>query len=134
MARLLAERKRLLDSDEWQAHEDAHKKKGEEASLQLFSDAPSDRDVLQQPAGPVPAKVYDEGQFPVGGCECGFVMARDNKGQLHSWQGNREDERTKYKLTRPKYDADTETKGGYSSSGSANVSYQKSGNANVSYK
>jgi len=125
MVRLLGERKRLLESEEWIAHEDAHREKGGEASLQLFSDSPDDRDVLQQPAGPVPSKVYDEGQFPVGGCECGFVMARDNKGQLHTWQGNREDEKNiKYKLNRPTYnESETETKGGYGSHSSTTISY-----------
>ena len=126
VVRLLSERQRLLDSEEWQAHQNVHKKKGEDAHLQLFSDSLNDRDILQQPAGPVPVKVYDEGQFPVGGCECGFVMARDNKGQLHSWQGSREDDKKNYKLNRPNY-SESETSGtssGYGANTSMKESYK----------
>ncbi|MBI4139372.1 hypothetical protein HY483_00230 [Candidatus Woesearchaeota archaeon] len=86
VVRMLAERKRLLECEEWIAHEESHRKKGEDARLVLFSDSSNDRDILEKPKGPVPSKVYDEGQFPVGGCECGaLTLSRDSKGNLHSW-------------------------------------------------
>ncbi len=124
VVRMLAERKRLLECEEWIAHEESHRKKGEEARLVLFSDSSNDRDILEQPNGPVPSNVYDEGQFPVGGCECGaLTLSRDSKGNLHSWKSPPDSVKSVDYSARSEDYSESSSSGSYSKNISVNKSY-----------